>query len=83
MKNDHIKIGDFGIAKNMFDEQSAEKLGKGTINYMSPELILLNYGTDISIENDDLKKKSNITFKSDIWYFNTFLLHIRKCFNIK
>jgi serine/threonine protein kinase len=56
LKNDHIKIGDFGIAKNMFDEQSAETIGKGTNIYMSPELILLNYGTDISIEKDDLKK---------------------------
>ena len=62
------------IAKNMFDEQSAETIGKGTNIYMSPELILLNYKTDIKAQ--DINLNSNITFKSDIWYSKIFLFHI-------
>ena len=65
MKNDHIKIGDFGEAK-FLDDLNKATTRTGTTPYMSPELILLNFPPAKKIP-DEINLKENITFKSDIW----------------
>lgn len=59
---DRCKIGDLGIAPS---NESLSKLSqmRGTLCYMSPELV-------------NLDKKSKVDFKTDIWSFGCILFEM-------
>ena len=60
MKNNKIKIGDFGDSK-VVRKSYMERTGlHGTNLYMSPELYLLNYAPEYFL-------MQRVTTKSDIW----------------
>jgi len=61
LKNNHIKIGDFGEAKQLSENVKAITRERGTDSYKSPEAILLQYKSENNIEI------SEVTFKTDIW----------------
>jgi serine/threonine protein kinase len=52
MKNDIVKIGDFGISRTISETKTI--FGEGTFCYMSPEII-------------QAKSNQDYSFKTDVW----------------
>ena len=74
MKNNHIRVGDFGTAKNT-SVNPAITNDISTAYYMAPEFIKLCY------ENSNKK----LSFKADIWFLIKLILnniHFYKIFKI-
>lgn len=62
LKNNQIKIADFGSAIDLSISAANANVYAGTIEYFSPET--LNYSSELKKLN---LEKENITFKTDIW----------------
>ena len=77
-KDYKIKIGDFGIAKEL-GGTIHHTINMGTLNYMAPEIINLN------TLGDNKKEKIEYDNKVDIWSLGCIIYELctlEKCFNV-
>ena len=80
-KDYKIKIGDFGIAKELNETIHAHTANIGTFDYMAPEIIDL----ELLKKNIYYKKGFKYDNKVDIWAFGCIIYELctlEKCFNL-
>ena len=68
MKDNSIKLGDFGIAKDISSFHHTKSI-KGTPHYMAPEIIE-------KIKNENKNKNKKYDYKVDIWSLGVTFCHL-------